>query len=186
MSAGAKWALAIAVLVSAVAVVSVAMARRSASPPIPTVQHVDLDRFMGDWYVIAHIPSRPEREAWDAVESYARRPDGAIATTFRFRPGSFEAPVKTMRPVGYVRPDTGNAVWGMQFVWPIRAEYRIAWLDADYTQVIVARNARDYAWVMARTPVIAYADYDAHVARLRAMGYPVEKLRKVPQKPRVP
>ncbi|REN17054.1 hypothetical protein DSI35_02885, partial [Mycobacterium tuberculosis] len=44
--------------------------------PIPPVAHVDVPRFMGDWYVIAHIPSRPEREAFDAVESYALRPDG--------------------------------------------------------------------------------------------------------------
>ena len=183
MSGAAKWGLAVALLVSALAIASVAMARRGDDNPIATVPDVDLSRFMGDWYVIAHIPSRPEREAWDAVESYSRRKDGAIATTFRFRKGSFDAPVQTMRPVGFVRPGTGNAVWGMQFVWPIRADYRIAWLDADYTQVIVARNARDYAWIMARTPAIADADYDAHVARLVAMGYPVEKVRKVPQKP---
>lgn len=72
--------------------------------PIPPVAHVDVPRFMGDWYVIAHIPSRPEREAFDAVESYALRPDGRIQTTFRYRKGSFDAPVKTMHPIGKVKP----------------------------------------------------------------------------------
>ncbi|MGH8028980.1 MAG: lipocalin family protein [Arenimonas sp.] len=178
------WIAGVVLIAGAATAAGVAFARRGDDRPIPTVAAVDLDRFMGDWYVIAHIPSRPERDAWNAVESYRRREDGAIATTFTFRRGSFTAPVKTMSPVGFVREGTGNAIWGMRFVWPIRAEYRIAWLDKDYTQVIVARNARDYAWIMARTPAIPDADYAAHVERLKAMGYPLDKLRRVPQQAR--
>lgn len=30
----------------------------STPPTIPPVANVDLQRFMGDWYVIAHIPDR--------------------------------------------------------------------------------------------------------------------------------
>jgi apolipoprotein D and lipocalin family protein len=37
---------------------------------------------------------------------------------------------------------------------------------------------------MARTPQIPEAAYAADVERLRAMGYDVSKLRKVPQSPR--
>jgi apolipoprotein D and lipocalin family protein len=153
-----------------------------APPTIAPVDHVDLARFMGDWYVIANIPTRPERDAYNAVESYALRPDGNVQTTFRFRKGGFDAPLKTMRPVGYVRPDTGNAVWGMQFVWPIKAEYVIVYVDPGYTLTIIGRSARDHAWVMARTPEISDADYDAALARLRSLGYPLEDLRKVPQR----
>jgi apolipoprotein D and lipocalin family protein len=87
-----------------------------------------------------------------------------------------------MRPVGYVRPDTGNAVWGMQFVWPIKAEYVIVYVDPGYTLTIIGRSARDHAWVMARTPEISDADYDAALARLRSLGYPLEDQRKVPQR----
>jgi apolipoprotein D and lipocalin family protein len=133
--------------------------------------------------VIASIPSYPERTAYDAVESYELRPDGRIQTTFRYRHGSFEAPLKTMRPVGTVVPGTGNAVWSMQFVWPIKAEYVISYLDPGYSETIIARSKRDYAWIMARTPQIAAAAYAADVERLKAIGYDVSKLRKVPQRP---
>jgi apolipoprotein D and lipocalin family protein len=153
------------------------------SPPtIAPVKDVDLERFMGHWYVIAHIPSRPERNAFNAVESYALQPDGRIQTTFQYRNGSFDAPLKAMHPHGFVEPGSGNAVWGMQFIWPIRAEYIIAGLDGGYSQTIIARNARDYAWIMARTPTIPEADYEAAVARLQALGYAVGKLRRVPQR----
>ena len=151
--------------------------------PIRPVAHVNLPRFMGSWYVIASIPSFPEKHAYNAVESYALLPDGRIQTTFRFRKGGFDKPLKTMRPVGTVQPDTANAVWGMQFIWPFKSDYRIAYLDADYSQVIVARAARDYVWIMARTPQISPASYESLVAKVKALGYDVEKLQRVPQSP---
>ena len=150
-------------------------------PSITTAAPVDVDRFMGDWYVIAHIPSFPERDAYKAMESYARLPDGRIQTTFRYRKGALDGPEKTMHPVGTVEPDTGGAVWGMQFVWPIQAEYVIVWVDADYQQTIVGRSKRDYVWLMARTPKIADADYQARLRQIEALGYDISKIRHVPQ-----
>lgn len=150
-------------------------------PPMPPVAQVDLDRFMGDWYVIAHIPSWPERNAYDAVESYRRLPDGRVQTDFRYRDGSFDAPVDTMHPVATVRPDTGNAVWGMQFIWPIKAEYVIAYLDEDYQTTIIGRSKRDYVWVMARVPCLDDSVYADLLRRVTALGY-TETPRKVPQR----
>lgn len=149
--------------------------------PLPRPASVDVPRFMGDWYVIAHIPSWPERHAYDAVESYRLRPDGRIQTTFTYRNGSFDAPRKAMHPVGTVARHGGGAVWGMQFVWPIQAEYVIAWLDPNYQQTIVARSKRDYVWYMARTPQVSDADYQKALQRIAAMGYDIGKLRRVPQ-----
>lgn len=153
-----------------------------APPTIEPVPYVDLPRFMGDWYVIAHIPTRPERNAYNAVESYALASDGRVLATFRFRDGGFDAPIETMHPVGHVRPDTGNAVWGMQFFWPFRSEYVIVGLDEGYSRTIIGRSDRDYAWIMARTPTISDADYRDTLAQLKALGYSLEDLRRVPQR----
>lgn len=169
------------VLLLAVVAATSACRSNTAKPTIATAAPVDVDRFMGDWYVIAHIPSLPERDAFAAVESYARLPDGRIQTTFRYRKGALDGPQKTMHPIGTVRADGGGAVWGMQFVWPIQAEYVIAWIDPDYQQTIVARSKRDYVWLMARTPQITEADYAARLRQIQALGYDVSKIRKVPQ-----
>lgn len=155
---------------------------RRRPPTIPPVAEVDLSRFMGDWYVIAHIPTFIERDAHDAVESYALRADGRIQTTYRQRRGGFDAELDTMHPIGTVRPGTGKAVWDMQFVWPIQSEYVIVDLDADYTRTSIGRSKRDYAWIMARTPTLPEADYQAMVERLRVLGYDVSKLRRVPHR----
>ena len=152
--------------------------------PLPLAQSVDLDRFMGDWYVIAATPTWIDRGAADAVESYRREPDGSIATTYTFREGGFGGPLKSYTPRGFVKPGTGNAVWGMQFVWPIRADYRIAWLAPDYSRVVIARESRDYAWIMARTPQIPEAQVEELYAFLRANGYDAGTLRRIPQSKR--
>jgi apolipoprotein D and lipocalin family protein len=148
---------------------------------IPPVAQVDLPRFMGDWYVIAQIPTRLEREAFDSIESYSLRDDGKIATTFRYRDGGFDEKIKTLHPVGTVREGTNNAVWGMQSIWPIKAEYVIVYVDDAYQQTIVGRSKRDYVWLMARTPSIPEADYDAQIARIAALGYDISQIRRVPQ-----
>jgi apolipoprotein D and lipocalin family protein len=152
------------------------------TPTVPMAREVDVDRFMGDWYVIANIPTRWEVGAHNAVESYRRDKDGSIATTFTFRDGSFDGEEKVMRPRGFVREGHGNALWAMQFVWPIKAEYVIAYVDAEYTQTIVARSALDYVWIMARTPTIPEADFARLEGKVRDMGYDMSKLQKVPQR----
>jgi apolipoprotein D and lipocalin family protein len=158
------------------------LAACSSAPSIPVVGHVDLARFMGDWYVIANIPTPPEKGAHNAVESYRLDKDGSIATTFTFRDGAFDGPSKVMKPRGFVRDTKSNAVWGMQFVWPIRAEYLIAHVDADYTETIIARSRRDYVWIMARTPQIPEADYARLKQKVADLGYDTGKLERVPQR----
>lgn len=150
-------------------------------PPMPTVEKVDLPRFMGPWYVIAAIPTFIETEAYNAIESYELAPDGTIATTFTFRKGAFDGPLKVHHPRGFVQDTTTNATWGMQFIWPIKAEFLITHLDEGYTRTIIGRSARDYVWIMARTPTIPEPEYQALVDKLKGQGYDVSKLRRVPQ-----
>ena len=170
-------------LIAAGAAVALLIAGCAVSPPtIPPVKQVDLQRFMGDWYVIGNIPTRPERNAFNAVESYTLQPDGRIDTRFRYREGAFDGPLKTMNPVGSVVPGTGNAVWGMQFIWPVKAEYVIVDVDRDYQLTIIGRSDRDYAWIMARTPTIPEPVYEAAVSRLKTLGYSTDNLRRVPQR----
>lgn len=150
--------------------------------PLTTESHVNLERFMGDWYVIANIPTRIERGAHNAVESYRLAPDGRILTTFTFRDGSFDGEPRQYEPVGFVRDRESNAIWGMRFIWPIKSDYRISYVDEDYSTTIVAREKRDYVWIMARTPTLADAQFEQLVSRVRGLGYDTSKLQRVPQR----
>ena len=148
--------------------------------PVPRAKDVDLKRFMGKWYVIANIPTFIEKGAHNAVESYAMNEDGTIATTFSFNKNSFSGEKKVYRPTGFVSEHDASE-WGMQFIWPFKAEYIVAYLSHDYQQTIIARNARDYVWIMARTPHLDKDTYQDLIKRCVAMGYKEELILKIPQ-----
>ena len=149
--------------------------------PLTLAADVDLGRFMGDWYVIAAIPTVFERQAYNPMDSYRLDPDGTIATTFSFNDGGFDGAPKRYSSRGYVVAGTGNAIWGQQYIWPIKADYRISYLADDYSQVVVTRAKRDYVWIMARTPTIAQADLDRLSAFVAAQGYDISLLQRMPQ-----
>lgn len=148
--------------------------------PIHTVEHFDLERFMGDWYIIASIPTFIEKDAFNAVESYRLDDDGTVATTFKFNKGSLDGPLKEYNSRGFIRDKQSNAVWGMQFIWPFKAEYRIIYLTENYSQTVIGRTKRDYVWVMARTNTIPITDYDRILKFLKEQDYDTKDLRVVP------
>ena len=141
---------------------------------------VDLERFMGEWYVIANIPTPFVKDAYNAVQKYELNADGTVSTTFTYREGGFDGKLKTLKPKGYVNEDPSHASWGLQF-GPILAEYLIAYVNPDYTEAVIARSNRDFVWIMARTPAIPEAEYDRLVEQIGAWGYDTEKLERVPQ-----
>ena len=143
----------------------------SSYAPMPTVQSVDLQRFMGDWYVVANIPTFIEKEAFNPLENYDLQDDGSIATTFTFNKGALDGPLKTYRPTGYIKDTETNALWGMQFIWPFKGDYRIVYLDENYQNTIIAREARDYVWVMSRQAEISQRQFDRFMLIIQQLGY---------------
>ena len=149
--------------------------------PVTLVAQVDLPRFMGDWYVIANIPTFLEKGAHNAKDSYRLDADGTIPTTFSFNADGFDGKPKSYTSRGFILDGGKNAVWGQQYLWPIKADYRISYLSNDYSQVVITREKRDYVWIMARTPTIPEADFARLKAFVGTQGYDLSKLQRVPQ-----
>ena len=153
----------------------------SKEPEMRTVESVDIERFMGSWYVIANIPTFLEKGAHNAVETYTLNGDGTIATRFTYLKGGFDGKPKEFNPKAFILDDT-NALWGMRFVWPIKADYRIVYVSDDYSQTVIARQKRDFVWIMAKSPSISDDDYNKLVAFVAELGYDTTKLLRIPQR----
>ena len=162
---------------------AIALGACSSTPktPLETVPNVDLQRFMGDWYVIANIPPWIEKGAHNSIESYRLDADGTVAIDFTYLADGFDVERKRLKSRGFVL-DRSNAIWGVQFIWPIKADYRVTYLTPDYGQTIVSREKRDWVWIMARTPAISESDYARLSGIVAKQGYDVTRLQKVPQK----
>jgi apolipoprotein D and lipocalin family protein len=149
--------------------------------PLPTAENVNINRFMGRWYVHGYTPIIVDKNAYNAIEHYRLDADKKIQTTYQFRDGGFDAEIKTLTPVGWVDEKVdSNAQWRMQFIWPFAADYIILHLDADYSETIIAHPSRKYAWIMLRSDVVSDADYDRLLSKLKAAGYDTNLIQKLP------
>ncbi len=149
-----------------------------AEQPLRTAADLEIDRFMGRWYVIASIPTPFERDAFNAIEDYVWLGDGKVDTRFTYNKGSLDGPLKVTNTTGYVSAEDA-AIWGMQFVWPFKADYRIAHVDDAYSVTIVAREKRDFVWLMSRSSQMSEADYAGYVEQIAGLGYDVSRLVRI-------
>jgi len=156
-------------------------------PPLEAMERkVDLERFMGDWYVIGFIPITlpffSEEDAHNGIESYRLTDTGLIETTYTFRDGAFDGPEKRFTPKGWVYDKETNAEWRMQFLWPFKAAYLILYLDQDYQKTIIGVPDRNHVWIMSREPEVSEAAYQQMLDYAASLGYEVERVRRVPQR----
>ncbi|MDC0586946.1 lipocalin family protein [Gammaproteobacteria bacterium] len=59
-----------------------------------TIEYLDIEEFMGDWYVIAVIPTFLEKDIFNAIENYTMNSDGTISTEFSFNKYDFNGEKK--------------------------------------------------------------------------------------------
>ena len=152
-------------------------------PPLKTVDHVDLHRYMGDWYVFANIPYALENGKVGSLDRYAMRADGTMDNIFLFRRGSLESPLEQWKGVAWVHNKETNAEWRVQFIWPLRVPYLVVDLDKDYQWSVIGYPSRKLAWVLTRKPVLDERTYQGILQRLKQQGYDETLLQKVPQRP---
>lgn len=153
----------------------------SSTPPPKLASSVDLNRFMGKWYVIANIPYFAEKGAVGSSDDYTLRPDGQIDTIFRYHNRDFTTAEKTAGSVAYVVPGTNNAKWRVSFFWPVYFSYLIIYVDDDYQVAAVGYPDRSLGWVFSRSPQMDNATYQAMLGRFAAEGYDISQFQRVPQ-----
>jgi apolipoprotein D and lipocalin family protein len=155
-------------------------ATAQAAQPLTSVPRLDVPRYAGQWYEIAHLPMRYQKDCLaDITANYTVKPDGSIAVrnTCRTAKGTDVAE-------GVARPVPGHPArlevsfapgwlsW-LPFVW---ADYWVIAIDPDYQWAIVGEPDRDYLWILSRSPSMERARFETLKARAAAMGYDLEPL----------
>ncbi len=157
-------------------------ASTQARPEQKTVDRVDINRFMGKWYVIAAIPTMFETGAVNAVETYSwNEAEKRIDIDFRFRQDSPTGKEKTIPQTAFIHNHETNAEWRVRPFWPLSFAYLIVDLSPDYSTTIIGRPDRSNVWIMAREPKLSAARYNQLLAKVKSLGYDMDKLVKIPQ-----
>jgi apolipoprotein D and lipocalin family protein len=151
-------------------------------PEQKTVEHIELPRFMGRWYVIASIPTRFEKGAFNATETYTwNEKKQQIDIDFRFNQDSATGPEKKIPQRAFIYNEESKAEWRVQPFWPLKFAYLIVGIANDYSDTVIGVPDRGNVWIMARTPKIDETRYAQLVSQIQNLGYDIGELKKVPQ-----
>lgn len=144
---------------------------------------VDLQRFMGRWYVIGRVPNFIERGHVASINTYTLSDDDKVSIRYQFRDG-FSEPEDEINIRARVDNDSGNRRWRTWFYKVVPTHSRILEVAPDYSWALIGYPGREMAWIFARAPDMDTATYRALAHRLRDK-YEVntDKLKRVPQHP---
>lgn len=146
------------------------------------VSKVDIQRFMGDWYVIASIPTPFEKGVYNGLETYSWNEEKQrIDISFTFRKDSFEGPKKEITQKGWIADPVGKAHWKVSPFWPLKFDYLVIDLAEDYSWTTVGVPDKSYVWIMSRTPKMSVENLNKAKSRIEKLGYKMEDLLVIPQ-----
>ena len=150
--------------------------------PLVTIDALDVPRYMGTWYEIAKFPNRFQKKcAGFTTATYSARTDGKVQVVNRCRSDNGE----TVEAIGEARQIGKSsspklkvrfAPEILSFLPMVWGDYWVIDLDQKYQLAAVGDGKREYLWILARTPKVDKATYDALVARLAGQGLDVSKL----------
>ncbi len=152
-------------------------------PPLETVRHVDLGRYVGTWYEIAAFPQRFQRGCTATTATYALRADGDLDVLNRCRKGAPDGEERSARGRARVVDRATGAKLEVSFFRPFWGDYWIIDLADDYSYAVVGHPSRDYLWILGRTPQMSEETYHAIVTRLQGQGYETARLVRTLQPP---
>lgn len=151
-------------------------ARAEQLPPLRTVPHVDLARYMGTWYDIASFPQRFQKGCTGTTATYTLRPDGTVEVLNRCARESLDGKVTVAKGRAKVVDRASNAKLKVSFFWPFWGDYWVVDLGPDYEYAVVGHPNRNYLWILSRTPTMAPEVYAGILERLKAQRYDVTRL----------
>jgi apolipoprotein D and lipocalin family protein len=150
--------------------------------PLRAVGYVDLDRYMGRWYLLANIPYFAERGNLAPYVEYTRRADGLIDDKYTARE-SFEAPPFTKDGMIEVTNPITQAEGRITFLAPLWQDYAVLFVDDQYRYSIIGHPSRDYIWFFAREPRLPDDMYQAMLAVARANDFDTSRILRIPHRP---
>lgn len=139
--------------------------------------HVDRERFLGTWHILANIPYFAERGKVATRVEYVKRDDGRVDDLFYFR-RSLDGPEQRWSGVAWAL-DASGARWKARFIWPFSSEFWV--IDIDDEVALIATPDAKLAWIYARTPQISAERYQAALTRLAAFGVDTTQMLQIPQ-----
>ena len=143
-----------------------------------TVQSLDINRYMGQWFEIARYDHSFERNLEKCRANYTLLPDGRIIVEnsgIETHTGKFKL------SVGKAKGGAKSGQLRVSFFWFFYSDYNILALGDNYDWALIGSHSPKYLWILSRTPRLPDATYDEILNIAQQRGYDTSKLHHVEQ-----
>ena len=154
-----------------------AMGRAHGTDP-EVVQSLDIDRYLGDWYEIAHAPNWFQRKCMRSLAQYERIDATHISvfnTCFKWNGRK-----STIRGYASVLDIDTPAKLLVRFkilgFIPVKGDYWIVDLGQDYEYAVVSGAGKSGLFILSREAPMAQEKLDGILASLKARGFYTDNL----------
>ena len=145
------------------------------------VKNLDIDKFMGKWYVISNIPNFIENKVTDSYDEYTLNSDGTIEIFYH---GLKNNKPVTLKQRATILNKENNSEWKLKLTRPcipfLRLPYKVIILDENYQYMAVGYPKNKYGWIMSRTNKMDDDLYFKILTTLQVkFGYDINQFKKV-------
>ena len=141
---------------------------------LKTVEKVDLQRYLGDWYEIARYEHRFQKDCKNVKANYSLRDDKKIQVVNSCTKISTNE-FKDAKAVAY-NVDETNSKLKVSFFRPFYGDYWILDLDKDYKYAIIGTPTKEYLWILSREKLMDKELLNKLLTKITAMGFDKSKL----------
>jgi apolipoprotein D and lipocalin family protein len=140
---------------------------------LETVSKVDLEKYLGKWYEIAHLPAKFQEGCNETTATYSLLGNGNISVLNECKKNG---KAKLARGKAKVVDKTTNAKLKVTFFWPFYGDYWIIKLGDNYEYSVVGTPDREYLWILSRNPEMDNALFSELTHFAKSKGFDVANL----------
>ncbi len=140
---------------------------------LEVVPKVDLEKYLGKWYEIAHLPARFQADCSETTATYTLLKDGKISVLNECKRNG---KTKTAKGKAKIVDKASGAKLKVTFFWPFYGDYWIIKLGNNYEYAIVGTPDFKYLWILSRTPTIDVKLFSELTDFAKSKGFDTDRL----------
>ena len=148
---------------------------------LEVVSNLDLQKFQGIWYEIAHNPWFPENNCFSMIAHYKLIKDKKIKVTNICRKNGFDGEISKITGKAWLVDPTINSKWEVQFIWPFTLDYWVIDLEEDYKYAVIGEPDKENIWILSRKPIMKKSLLVKIIKKIKMKGYDLANLILMPQ-----
>ena len=150
---------------------------------LEVVSTLDLKKFQGIWYEIAHNPWFPEKGCFSMIAHYKLIEDNNIEVTNICRKNGFDGKISKVTGTAWLADPKIKAKWEVQFIWPFTLDYWVIDLEENYNYAVIGEPDRENLWILSRKPIMRKELLSRIIKTTKSKGYDLSDIIITPQDP---